>query len=64
VAFLVAIAPPLPESRRTDMTTAAAAADGGRGFRYQPDEQAYALEFRSARRCGCICSEVLGPASG
>ena len=46
VAFLVAIAPPLPESQRTDSKAAAAAAAGSsRGFRYQPDAQAYALDF-------------------
>jgi len=43
VAFLVAIAPPLPESRRP--TPAAAAAADTSLFRYRPDDQVFALDF-------------------
>jgi hypothetical protein len=41
-AFLVAIAPPLPEQRRPSSQELVAS---GEAFRYRPDDQAYALDF-------------------
>ena len=43
VAFLVAIAPPLPESRRPEAAAAVSASTSL--FRYRPDEQVFALDF-------------------
>ncbi len=44
VAFLVAIAPPLPESRRPG-PAAMAVASSSEAFHYQPDDAAFALDF-------------------
>jgi len=43
LAFLVAIAPPLPEHRATGRSTLAAATE--EAFRYLPDDQVFALDF-------------------
>ena len=43
VAFLVAIAPPLPESRRPEPTAAVSSSTSL--FRYRPDDQVFALDF-------------------
>ena len=44
LAFLVAIAPPLPESKRDPGAPLVTAADG-QPFRYFPNDEAYALDF-------------------
>ena len=48
VVFLVAIAPPLPESEPAASTTAEATG-GNRSFRYKPNSQSYALDFDPRR---------------
>ena len=47
LAFLVAIAPPLPEQRSTSQQVRLAA--NGEAFRYLPDDQVYALDFDPRR---------------